>query len=142
MNANTRIDMRAIRWTGRKNVGCLQTCDEQNDNGERLLIDALITKSPSSTRTTLHLLVVYRTRFRFHLQERPSAGLVWFFYTSTFWKAVVTGFVHSPPWFFPSIFIAHRVQQSNCSSNFYQMLLLTHAGALSASQLVQQRKCP
>ena len=34
-----------------------------------------------------------------------------------------------PPRFLPSIFIAHRVQQSHCSSIF-QRVLLTHALAL------------
>ena len=38
-----------------------------------------------------------------------------------------------PPRFLPSIFIAHRVQQSHCSSIFHRVLL-THALALSASQ--------
>ena len=33
-------------------------------------------------------------------------------------KAVVTGVDPSPPRFLPSIFIAHRVQQSHCSSIF------------------------
>ena len=36
-----------------------------------------------------------------------------------------------PPGFLPSIFIAHRVQQSHCSSIFHRVLL-THALALSA----------
>ena len=142
MIANTRIGMRQIRWTDRKSVGCLQTCDEQNDNGERLLMHALITKSPFSIRSMLHMLVVYRTRFKFRLQERPSAGFFLFFHTSTFCKAVVTGIVPSPPLFFPSMFIAHRVQRSHCSSSFHRVLLLTHAGTISASTLVQERKCP
>ena len=43
------------------------------------------------------------------------------------------------PRFLPSIFIAHRVQQSHCSSIFHR-LLLTHALALSASQLVHRKK--
>ena len=39
----------------------------------------------------------------------------------------------SPSRFLPSIFIAHRVQQSHCSSIFHRVSL-THALALSASQ--------
>ena len=45
-----------------------------------------------------------------------------------------------PPRFLPSIFIAHRVQQSHCSSILHQVLLLTHALALSASQFVHKKK--
>ena len=54
-------------------------------------------------------------------------------------QAVVTGVVPSPPRFLPSIFIAHRVQQSHCSSIFHRVLL-THALALSASQFVHKKK--
>ena len=56
-------------------------------------------------------------------------------------QAVVTGVVPSPPRFLPSIFIAHRVQQSHCSSSFSRVLL-THALAFSASQFVRKKKCP
>ena len=52
-----------------------------------------------------------------------------FFHTFTFQllgQAVVTGVVPSSPRFLPSIFIAHRVQQSHCSSIFHPVLL-THA---------------
>ena len=52
------------------------------------------------------------------------------------WSQV--GVVPSPPRFLPSIFIAHRVQQSHCSSMFHRMLL-THALALSASQFVHKK---
>ena len=52
---------------------------------------------------------------------------------------MVTGVIPSPPRFLPSIFIAHRVQQSHCSSIFHRMLL-THALALSASQFVHKKK--
>ena len=65
-----------------------------------------------------------------------------FFYTSTFQlldKVVVTGVVPSPPRFLLSNLIAHRVQQSHCSSIFHRVLL-THALALSASQLVHKKK--
>ena len=54
-------------------------------------------------------------------------------------QAVVTGVVPSPPRFLPSIFIAHRVQQSHCSSICHRVLL-THALALSASQIVRKKK--
>ena len=50
---------------------------------------------------------------------------------------MVTGVVPSIPWFLPLIFIAHRVQQSHCSSIFHRVLL-THALALSASQFVHK----
>ena len=43
------------------------------------------------------------------------------------------------PRFLPSICIAHRVQQSHCSSIFHRVLL-THALALSASQFVHKKK--
>ena len=52
---------------------------------------------------------------------------------------MVTGVIPSPPRFLPSIFIAHRVQQSHCSSIVHRMLL-THALALSASQFVHKEK--
>ena len=54
-------------------------------------------------------------------------------------QTVVTGVVPSSPRFLPSIFIAHRVQQSHCSSTFHRVLL-THALALSASQFVHKKK--
>ena len=54
-------------------------------------------------------------------------------------QAVVTGVIPSPPRFLPSIFVAHRVQQSHCSSIVHRMLL-THALALSASQIVHKKK--
>ena len=54
---------------------------------------------------------------------------------------VVTGVVPSPPRFLPPIFIAHRVQQSHCSSIFHRVLL-THALALSASRFVHKKKSP
>ena len=54
-------------------------------------------------------------------------------------EAVVTGVVPSPPRFLPSISVAHRVQQSHCSSIFHRVLL-THAPALSASQFVVKKK--
>ena len=44
-----------------------------------------------------------------------------------------------PPRFLPSIFIAHRVQQSHCLS-ISRRVLLTHALALSASQFALKKK--
>ena len=52
---------------------------------------------------------------------------------------VVTGVVPSSPRFLPSIFIAHRVQQSHCLSAIHRVLL-THVLALSASQLAHEKK--
>ena len=54
-------------------------------------------------------------------------------------QAVVTGVVLSPPRFLPSIFIAHRVQQSHCSSIIHRVSP-THALALSASQFIHKKK--
>ena len=45
----------------------------------------------------------------------------------------------SPPVLAFNSFIAHRVQQSHCSSIFHRVLL-THALALSASQFVHKKK--
>ena len=45
------------------------------------------------------------------------------------------------PRFLPSNFIAHRVQQSHCSSIFHRVLL-AHALALSAGQFVYKKKSP
>ena len=61
------------------------------------------------------------------------------FYFPASGQAVVTGVIPSPPRFLPSIFIAHRVQQSHCSSIVHRMML-THALALSASQFVHKKK--
>ena len=53
-------------------------------------------------------------------------------------QAEVSGVVPSPPRYVPSVFIAHRVQHSHCSSIFIE---LTHALlALSASQFVHNKK--
>ena len=54
-------------------------------------------------------------------------------------QAVVTGVIPSPPRFLPSILIAHRAQQSRCSSLVHRVLL-THALPLSASQFVHKKK--
>ena len=65
------------------------------------------------------------------------------FYFPASGQAVVTGVIPSPPRFLPSIFIAHRVQQSHCTSIFiFHRMLLTHALALSASQFVRKKKSP
>ena len=61
------------------------------------------------------------------------------FYSPASGQAVATGVAPFPPRCFPSIFIAHRIQQSHCSSIFHRMLL-THALALFASQLVHKKK--
>ena len=52
---------------------------------------------------------------------------------------MVIGVVSSPLRFLPSTFIAHRVQQSHCSSNFHRVLL-TNALALSTSQFVHKKE--
>ena len=61
------------------------------------------------------------------------------FYFPASGQAVVTGVIPSPPRFLPSIFIAHKVQQSHCTSIVHRVLL-THALALSASQIVHKKK--
>ena len=58
---------------------------------------------------------------------------------SSFWTSRGHRCRPSPPRFLPSIFIAHRVQQSHCSSIFHRVLV-THALALSASQFVHKKK--
>ena len=73
----------------------------------------------------------------------PPVFFFFFFYAHFHFpasgQAVVTGVIPSPPQFLPSIFIAHRVQQSHCSSIVHRVLL-THALALSASQFVDKKK--
>ena len=72
-----------------------------------------------------------------------SVGFFLLFFTRIYFpasgQAVVTGVVPSPPRFLPSLFIAHRVQQSHCSSIFHRVLL-TNALGPSASQLVHKEK--
>ena len=65
----------------------------------------------------------------------------YFYFPASSGQAVVTGVVPSSPRFLPSIFIAHRVQQSHCSSICHRVLL-THALAFSASQFVHKKKSP
>ena len=73
---------------------------------------------------------------------RRSFYIYFFFYAHfhfpAYGQAVVTGVIPSPPRFLPSISIAHRVQQSHCSSIVHRVLL-THALALSASQFVHKK---
>ena len=120
-------------------MGWLQTCDEQNDNRERLFDHALMTNSSSSTRATLHLLVVYRTRFRFLTEGKPGAGC--FIHTFTFWTSRGHRCRPFSPRFFRSVFIAHKVQQCHCSLRFHHVLWVTHAVALSASEFVLKTRC-
>ena len=92
----------------------------------------------------LYVFEAQRPGYDFQSFYRLYSTLFFFFFSHTFHfpasgQAVVTGVVPSPPRFLPSIFIAHRVQQSHCSSIFHQMLL-THALALSASQFVHKKK--
>ena len=80
----------------------------------------------------------------FELTKLTYFYLFYFFLFTHFYfpasgQAVVTGVVPSPPRFLPSVFIAHRVQQSHYSSTFHRVLL-THALALSASQFVHKKK--
>ena len=53
---------------------------------------------------------------------------------------MVTGVVLSSPRFLPSIFIAHRVQQSHCSSIFHRVFLTHALLAFSARQFVRKKK--
>ena len=76
------------------------------------------------TKTTYH--GAYLELIFFSLLYFPASG-----------QAAVTGVVPSPPRFLPSIFIAHRVQQSHCWSIFHRVLL-TPALPLSGSQFVHK----
>ena len=78
-----------------------------------------------------HKCIVRMYRFFFFFRSR--------FYFPASEQVVDTGVVPSSPRFLPSIFIAHRVQQSHCSSSLHRVLL-THALALSASQLMHKKK--
>ena len=87
-----------------------------------------------------------KERFRTSIVSRVYVSIFFIsFSTHIFFlasgQAVVTGVVPSSPRFLPSIFIAHGVQQSHCSSIFHRVLL-THALALSASQFVHKKKSP
>ena len=75
------------------------------------------------------ILYIYIYFFFFSKLYFPASG-----------QAVVTAVVvPSSPRFLPSFFIAHRVQQSHCSSILHRVSL-THAVALSASQFVHKKK--
>ena len=90
-----------------------------------------ISKSPSN----------FMARCERETRIRARYNTFFFFFAHFYFPAsgqtVVTGVVPSPPPFLPSVFIAHTVQQSHCSSIFPRVLL-THALALSASQFVRK----
>ena len=77
------------------------------------------------TRTSDYFFILFFAHFYF-----PASG-----------QAVITGVIPSPPRFLPSFLIAHRVQQSHCSSILYRVSL-AHALAFSASQFVRKKKSP
>ena len=83
------------------------------------------------------------SRYLYNIPFFLSLFLFLFFlltlYSPASGQAVVTGVVPSPPRCLPSVFVAHRVQQSHWSSTFHRVLL-THALALSASQFVRKKK--
>ena len=97
--------------------------------------------SPSSCLST-HVRFLFPSAMLFLLRFFVTFFFVHFSHTSTFqlldkpWSQVSSLL---PPRFLPPFFIAHRVQQSHCSSMFHRMLL-THALALSASQFVHKKK--
>ena len=70
--------------------------------------------------------------------------IFFFFFLHTFrfpasGQAVVTGVVPSPPRFLPSIFIAHRVQQSHCSSYFSSSVANSRSRAFRKSICAQEQ---
>ena len=73
--------------------------------------------------------------------NNPTARFFTHIYFPSSGQAVVTGVVPSSPRLLPSFFIAHRVQQSHCSSILTRMLI-THALAVPASQFVHEKKSP
>ena len=79
----------------------------------------------------------------YHTSRHALVAFFFFFLTlllSSFWTSRGhKGVVPSLPRFLPSIFIAHRVQQSHCSSSCFKCLL-TQALALSASQSGHKKK--
>ena len=98
-----------------------------------------LTQSDSASRKRPFRLDFFSTGF-----FRPFFFLFFFFSSPHFHfaasgQAVVTGVIPPPPRFLPSIFIAHRVQQSHCSSIVHRVLL-THALALSSSHFVHKEK--
>ena len=100
--------------------------------GGFLNCDYYILKPGSNRQRTEKQLEEILDRARCH-------SILLFSHTSTFqfmdnkpWSQV--GVVPPPPRILPSVYIAHRVQRSLCSSIFYRMLL-THALAFSAPQV-------
>ena len=61
------------------------------------------------------------------------------FYFPASGKAVATGIVPSSPRFLPSISIAHRVQQSHCSSIFQRVLLTPRSRAYRKSICAREK---
>ena len=104
-------------------------------------------KKTSTKRTCFPDRCQIRTRvpgmFSLNRIEFNSIHKKWIFVIPAAGQAVVTGpgVVPSSPRFLPSTLIAHRVQQSQCSSIFHRVLL-THALALPASQFVRKKKPP
>ena len=95
--------------------------------------------SSTNLKVIAHL---YKLRYSPALHFIRVPVLLFFFshfYFPASGQAVVTGVVPSPPRFLPTVFIAHRVQQSHCTSISHRVLL-THALALSASQFVHKKK--
>ena len=80
-------------------------------------------------------------------EKSESVKPVFFFFFAHIYfpasgQAVVTGVVPSPPRFLPSIFIAHRVQQSRCSSVFHRVLLYSRSRTFRKSRFVHKKKSP
>ena len=70
--------------------------------------------------------------------------LFFFFHThslSSFWTSCGHRCRSFFPWFSPSVFITHRVQQSDCSPIFHRVLL-TQALVVPASQFVHKKTSP
>ena len=92
----------------------------------RCTVPKVTSNSLAAMSTTFFFFFFFSHTFTFQLLDKP-------------WSQV--GVVPSSPRFLPSIFIAHRVQQSHCSSIFHRVLL-THALAVSARQFCAQEKVP
>ena len=76
--------------------------------------------------------------------KRPKARNGGSFFSSHFYfpasgQAVVTSVVPSSPRFLPSIFIAHRVQQSQCSSVFQSSVANSRSRAFRKSICAQEK---
>ena len=57
-------------------------------------------------------------------------------------QAVFTGVVSSPPRFLPPVFIAHRVQQSHCSSIFHRVFANSRSRRAFRKSICAQEKVP